>query len=98
LVLHVVFFYLRDPVSFRDLEEIMQGRGVDFDKATLSRWVITFSPLLAAQAQTKKRSSAASCRVDETYIKVKGKWTYRYRTVNGNGKSLISCSLCIVAS
>ncbi|MCF8487473.1 MAG: transposase [Rhodobacteraceae bacterium] len=36
--------------------------------------------------------------MDETYIKVKGKWTYRYPTVNGNGKSLISCSLCIVAS
>lgn len=60
VVLHAVFFYLRYPVSYRDLEEIMQERGVDVDHATLSRWVIKFSPLIAAQAQTRKRPTAAS--------------------------------------
>ena len=88
VILYAVFFYLRYPVSYRDLEEIMQERGVDVDHATLSRWVIKYSPLIAAQAQTRKRPTAASWRMDETYIKVKGEWMYHYRAVDRNGKTL----------
>jgi putative transposase len=88
VVLHAVFFYLRYPVSYRDLEEIMEERGVDVDHATLNRWVIKYSPLIAAQAQTKKRPTANSWRMDETYIKVKGKWMYHYRAVDRDGQTL----------
>ena len=88
VVLFAVFFYLRYPVSYRDLEEIMEERGVDVDHATLSRWVIKFSPLIAAKAQAKKRPTAISWRMDETYIKVKGKWMYHYRAVDRDGQTL----------
>ena len=88
VILFAVFFYLRYPVSYRDLEEIMEERGVDVDHAALSRWVIEFSPLIAAQAQSKKRPTATSWRMDETYIKVKGKWVYHYRAVDRNGQTL----------
>ena len=63
VILFAVFFYLRYPVSYRDLEEIMQERGVDVDHATLNRWVIKFSPLVAAQAQAKQRPTAISWRM-----------------------------------
>ncbi len=88
VVLFAVFFYLRYPVSYRDLEEIMQERGVDVDHATLNRWVVKYSPLIAAKAQAKKRPTAISWRMDETYIKVKGKWMYHYRAVDRNGQTL----------
>lgn len=88
VILFAVFFYLRYPVSYRDLEEIMQERGVDVDHATLNRWVIRFSPLIAAQAQEKKRPTAITWRMDETYIKVKGKWMYHYRAVDRDGQTL----------
>lgn len=88
VILFAVFFYLRYPVSYRDLEEIMQERGVDVDHATLNRWVIKFSPLIAAKAQAKKRPTAISWRMDETYIKVKGEWMYHYRAVDRNGQTL----------
>jgi putative transposase len=88
VVLFAVFFYLRYPVSYRDLEEIMEERGVDVDHATLNRWVIKFSPLFAAKAQAKKRPTAISWRMDETYIKVKGKWMYHYRAVDRDGQTL----------
>ena len=88
VVLFAVFFYLRYPVSYRDLEEIMEERGVDVDHATLNRWVIKFSPLIAAKAQAKKRPTAISWRMDETYIKVKGKWMYHYRAVDRDGQTL----------
>ena len=88
VILHAVFFYVRYAVSYRDLEEIMAERGVSVDHATLDRWVVKLSPLIAANAQARKRPIAVSWRMDETYIKVKGKWTYLYRAVDHEGKTL----------
>jgi putative transposase len=88
VILFAVFFYLRYPVSYRDLEEIMEERGVDVDHVTLNRWVVNYSPLIAAKAQAKKRPTAISWRMDETYIKVRGKWMYHYRAVDRDGQTL----------
>lgn len=88
VVLYAVFFYVRYGVSYRDLEEIMAERGVDVDHATLNRWVVKFSPSIAANAQAQKQATANSWRMDETYIKVRGKWTYLYRAVDRDGKTL----------
>ena len=88
VILHAVFFYVRYAVSYRDLEEILAERGVAVDHTTLNRWVVKYSPLLAAKAQAKKRPTAVSWRMDETYIKVKGKWMYYYRAIDTFGKTL----------
>jgi len=88
VILHAVFFYVRYAVSYRDLEEIMAERGVTVDHATLNRWVVKFSPSIAANAQARKRATANSWRMDETYITVKGMWTYLYRAVDRNGQTL----------
>ena len=88
VILHAVFFYVRYAVSYRDLEEIMAERGVKVDHATLNRWVVKFAPLIAARVQARKRPTALSWRMDETYIKVKGKWTYLYRAVDRDGQTL----------
>ena len=88
VILYAVFFYVRYSVSYRDLEEIMQERGVNVDHATLNRWVVKYSPQIAANAQARKRPTAISWRMDETYLKVKGKWTYLYRAVDRDGKTL----------
>jgi putative transposase len=88
VILHVVLFYLRCAVSYRDLEEILAERGVKVDHAALNRWVVTFAPLIAARAQSRKRPTATSWRMDETYIKVKGHWTYLYRAVDRDGQTL----------
>tara|TARA_R100000935_G_C2820918_1_gene159706 strand:+ start:509 stop:1021 length:513 start_codon:yes stop_codon:yes gene_type:complete len=88
VILNAVFFYLRYAVSYRFLEEIMAERDVKVDHATLNRWVVEFAPLIAARAQSRKRSTAASWRMDETYIMVKGKWTYLDRPVGRDGHTL----------
>ncbi len=88
VILHAVFFYLRYAVSYRDLEEILAERGVMVDHATLNRWVVKFAPQIADSAQARKQSTATSWRMDETYIKVKGRWTYLYRAVDRYGKTL----------
>ena len=88
VILHAIYFYLRYSVSLRDLEEILAERGVIVDHATLNRWVVKFSPLVAIEAHKRKRPSAVSWRMDETYIKVRGQWMYLYRAVDRNGKTL----------
>ena len=88
IILYAVFFYVRYGVSYRDLEEIMEERGVKVDHATLNRWVIDYSPFIAAEAKKRKRAVVTSWRMDETYIKVKGQWTYLYRAVDKSGDTI----------
>ncbi len=52
-VLYAVYFYLRYTVSNCDLEEVTAERGVRVDPVTLNRWVVKFSPIVAARAQSK---------------------------------------------
>ncbi|MCF1432606.1 IS6 family transposase [Agrobacterium vitis] len=88
VILYAVFFYVRYAVSYRDFEEIMAERGVNLDHATLNRWVVKYSPLIAVQARRCKSKPSGSWRMDETYIKVKGKWMYFYHAVDKHGKTL----------
>ena len=88
VVLYAVYFYLRYTVAYRDLEEIMAERGVRVDHATLNRWVTKYSPLIPARAQSKKRPTLKSWRVDETYIRVRGNWMYLYRAEGKAGNTL----------
>ena len=68
VILFAVFFYVRYPVSYDDLEEIMTERGVDVDHATLNHWVIEYGPLVADEAQKRKQQTVSSWRMDETYV------------------------------
>lgn len=88
VILYAVFFYVRYGVSYRDLEEIMAERGVEVDHATLNRWVVKYASQIAANAQVRKRPTACSWRMDETYIKVRGKWVYLYRAIDRDGQTL----------
>jgi len=88
VILHAVYFYLRYGVSYRDLEEILAERGVVVDHATLNRWVVKYAPLIAIAAQRRKKPTAVSWRMDETYVKVRGVWTYLYRAVDRDGQTL----------
>jgi putative transposase len=71
VILYAVFFYVRYSVSYRDLEEIMAERGVKVDHATLNRWVVKYSPMIAKSAQQRKLATklatGQSWRMDETY-------------------------------
>ncbi|MCP5088256.1 MAG: IS6 family transposase [Rhodobacteraceae bacterium] len=88
VVLFAAYFYLRYSVSYRDLEEIMAERGVLVDHATLNRWIVKYSPLIAIEAHRRKAATLRSWRMDETYVKVRGKWVYLYRAVDKAGKTL----------
>ena len=81
VVLYAVFSYVRYAVSNCDLEKILQEHGVHEDDATLNLWVVRYSALIAKEAQRRKAKTSSSWQMDETYIKVKGKWNYLYCAV-----------------
>ena len=90
IILWAVRWYCRYGVSYRDLEEMLKERGVDVDHSTIYRWVQHYAPEMEKRLRWhyRPRSFAGSCRVDETYIKVKGKWTYLYRAVTKTGATI----------
>jgi transposase-like protein len=70
------------------LEEMMQERGVGVDHSTINRWVLKYAPELDKRIRPHLQSTNDSWRVDETYIKVKGRWKYLYRAVDSLGNTL----------
>ncbi len=88
IILQAVYFKLRFTLSYRDVEEIMKMSGVQVDHATIQRWVYKFSPFIEAQMKKRKLRVGKSWRMDETYIKVKGKWCYLYRAVDKSGNTV----------
>jgi putative transposase len=88
IILTCVRWYLAYPLSYRQLEELMQERGVSVDHATIHRWVLKYTPRLEAAFHRRKRSVGSSWRMDETYIKVKGRWHYLYRAVDKSGQTI----------
>jgi transposase-like protein len=69
------------PLNYRQVEELMQERGVSVDHATINRWVLKYSSQLEEVFHRRKRPVWVSWRLDETYIRVKGEWKYLYRAV-----------------
>src|SRR5262244_135389 len=88
IILTCVRWYLAYPLSYRQLEELMQERGVSVDHATINRWVMKYSPQLEEAFHRRKRPVWVSWRMDETYIKVKGEWYYLYRAVDKTGQTI----------
>src|SRR4051812_16780143 len=81
-----VRWYLMFPISYRDLELMLQDRGVEVDHTTIFRWIQAYAPELEKRIRPHLHRSNGSCRVDETYVKVKGRWTYLYRAVDSRGQ------------
>ena len=88
VILWAVRWYLMFPVSYRDLELMLADRGVAVDHTTISRWIQAYAAELEKRMRSHLRTSNGSWRVDETYIKVKGRWTNLYRAVDSRGQTI----------
>jgi len=91
VILVCVRWYLAYSLILRDLEEMMAERGISVDQATVGRWVVRYSPELLERFIRRKRPVSRKWHVDETYIKVRGRWTYLYRAIASNGDSVELC-------
>jgi hypothetical protein len=88
MILLAVGWYLRFSLSYRDVEELLAERGLRADHVTIWRWVQRYAPELERRLRSRLNSTNDSWRVDETYIRVKGKWVYLYRAVDSTGATI----------
>jgi IS6 family transposase len=88
IIVLCVRWYLRFGLSFRNLEELMAERNLIVDHVTIWRWVQRYAPELNRRCRPELRMTNRSWRVDETYLRVAGKWTYLYRAVDSTGATI----------
>ena len=88
IILLCVRWYLRYPLSYRDVEEMMLERGLHVDHTTIYRWLQHYAPELEKRCRPHLNATNDSWRVDETYVKVKKVWVYLYRAVDSQGNTL----------
>jgi transposase-like protein len=85
VILMAVGWYLRFSFSYRDVEELLAERGLSVDHVTVWRWVQRYAPELDRRLRKRLKTINDSWRVDETYVRVKGKWVYLYWAVDSTG-------------
>ncbi|WJE84492.1 IS6 family transposase [Bacillus sp. DX3.1] len=88
IILVAVGYYCRFSLSYRDVSEILKERGISVHPTTIMRWVHEYGNLMYQIWKKKNKTVQLSWRLDETYIKVKGKWCYLYRAIDKEGQTL----------
>jgi putative transposase len=88
IILQAVYFKLRATLNYRDVEELIQIRGVNVDHSTSQRWVFKFSPAIEKNMNKRRYQVGDSWRMDEIYIKVGGKDMFLCRAVDKEGRTV----------
>lgn len=86
IILLCVRWYCKYGISYRDLAEMMQERGVNVDPSTIFRWVQRYAPQIEKRVRQYQGQRSGSWRVDETYVRVGGRWKYLFRAVDKHGQ------------
>jgi IS6 family transposase len=90
VILWAVRWYCRYGISYRELEEMLAERGVQVDHTTIYRWVQRYAPEIEKRLRWiwRRPGLRGGWRIDETYIRVKGAWSYLYRAVDESGDTI----------
>jgi putative transposase len=85
-----VHWYWAYPISYRQVEEMMEERGVEFDHPCLNCWVLKYAPLLGQSSQARNSRVGGSRRMDEPHARIRGKSKYPYRAVENTVDFLLT--------
>ena len=85
-------WYLRYPLSYQDVVDLLEERETTIDRSTVYRWVQKFGPELIKRTEKRLRRPSVDWHVDETYVRVGGKWRYLLRAIDANGQMVDSAS------
>ena len=91
IVLLAVLWRLRYKLGFREVAELLLQRGFQVSHETIRNWEFRFAPMVSERLRAKRRGNAGrSWYLDETYVKVSGRWCYLYRAIDRDGNLLDS--------
>jgi putative transposase len=85
---HCVWLYLRFPLSFREVEELMLARGVEVSYETIRRWCDKFGQAYANQLRRRRPRPGDKWHLDEVFVKINGITHYLWRAVDQHGNVL----------
>ena len=88
VIILCVRWYLRYPLSYEHVAELVAERGVEVDASCIWRWVQAYAPELNKRCRPHLKPTNKSYRIDETYIKVKGEDKYLYRALDSTGQTI----------
>tara|TARA_R110002012_G_scaffold273843_1_gene459945 strand:+ start:638 stop:958 length:321 start_codon:yes stop_codon:yes gene_type:complete len=86
IILCAVRWYLRYPLSYQGVVDLLAEREIIVDRSTVFRWVQKFGPEITKRTEKHLRRASVDWHVDETYIRVGGKWRYLWRAIDANGQ------------
>ncbi|WP_147023577.1 IS6 family transposase [Microvirga aerophila] len=86
IILLCVRWYCKYGISYRDLAEMMSERGVSVNPSTIFRWVQRYAPEIEKRVRPYQGHRSGSWRMDETYVRVGGRWQYLFRAVDKHGR------------
>ena len=81
-----VRWYLRYRLSYAEVAELLAERGVAVDPSTVYDWVQAFTPRFLEAARAHRTRAGTRWRVDETLLKVGGRWRYVFRAIDERGQ------------
>jgi transposase-like protein len=81
-----VRWYLRFRLPYADVAELLAERGIHVDPSTIFDWVQQFTPLYQEAARSHRRRMGAQWSIDETYIRIAGRWCYAFRAIDEDGQ------------
>jgi transposase-like protein len=81
-----VRWYVRYRLSYAEVSGWLAERGVLVDQSTIYRWAQRFVSLFGDVARGYREPVGPDWRVDETYARVRGRWHYIYRAIDGHGQ------------
>jgi transposase-like protein len=88
IILLCLRWYFRFKLSYRDLVTILSERGLVIAHSTILRWVVWYAETCEKRWHRFERTVGGSWRVDETFIKVRGRLMYLYRAVDAQGNTV----------
>jgi hypothetical protein len=94
IILLCVRWYCKYGISYRDLAEMISERGVEVDPSTIFRWVQRYAPEIEKRVRRYQGYRSGAWRVDETYVRVGGRWKYLFRAVDKHGQLVRMDSSC----
>src|SRR5260370_29560185 len=86
IIVLAVRWYVRYRLSYAEVSEWLGERGILVDQSTIYRWVQRFLPLFGEVARKYRQPVGLDWRVDETYARIRGRWHYIYRAIDGHGQ------------